>query len=161
MDTFCLLSGGMKRTVFLTLSFAILFFTGCNTPQSGKEKSKGNPEVSSMPPDKHTSQNALDYHGTYKGVVPCADCEGIETIIILKKNNEYEIAVTYLGKSDSLFRESGNFSWSEDGRIITLEGLENRASQYQVGENRLFQLDLEGNRITGYLAEKYILEKME
>jgi|GEM_PF-5174182 len=60
-------------------------------------------------------------------------------------------------KSDSVYKESGNFSWSDDGRIITLEGLENRASQYHVDENKLFRLNLEGNGITGNLAENYHL----
>ena len=25
------------------------------------------------------SQNSLDWEGTYKGIIPCADCEGIKT----------------------------------------------------------------------------------
>jgi len=32
-------------------------------------------------------------------------------------------------------------------------------SKYLVGENQLFMLDTEGNRITGGLAENYILKK--
>jgi uncharacterized lipoprotein NlpE involved in copper resistance len=151
----------MKRAVFIFLNLVVLSFWGCNSPQAEQEKSKSMPDTTSAPPDMHTSQIALDYFGTYKGVVPCADCEGIETLITLKENDEYEIAVRYLGKSDFVFRESGNFRWSDDGRDIILEGLENRATQYQVGENRLFQLDMNGKRITGNLAEKYILEKVE
>ena len=161
MDTFCLISKEMKRTVFILLNFLFLLFPGCNSPQSEQEETKSKPEVSTVPPDMHTSQIALDYYGTYKGVVPCADCEGIETIILLKENEKYEVAIKYLGKSDAVYKESGHFSWGDDGRIITLEGLENRASQYQVGENKLFQLDLEGNRIKGNLAQKYILEKVK
>jgi len=161
MDTFCLISKKMKRTVFILLNFLFLLFPGCNSPQSEQEETKSKPGVSTVPPDMHTSQIALDYYGTYKGVFPCADCEGIETTILLKENEKYEIAEKYLWKSDSVFRESGKFTWSDDGRIITLEGLENRSSQFQVGENKLFQLDMEGNRVTGPLAEKYILEKTD
>ncbi|SHJ77173.1 NlpE N-terminal domain-containing protein [Tangfeifania diversioriginum] len=150
----------MKDTVFLFIfCLGFLVFVGCRNSTKETEISKDGTETLAALPDMHTSQIAIDYHGTYKGVVPCADCEGMETVITLKENEEYEIAVKYLGKSDAVYKESGNFSWGDDGRIITLEGLENRASQYQVGENKLFQLDLEGNRITGDLAENYILEK--
>ena len=33
--------------------------------------------------DQHNSRNSLDWNGVYKGVLPCADCEGIETVITL------------------------------------------------------------------------------
>lgn len=151
----------MKHTVLLGFCLGILVFAGCNNPQKGKEATKNANETPAVPPDMHTSQIALDYHGTYKGVLPCADCAGIETIITLKEGDEFELAMKYLGKSDVVFRETGNFSWNENGRVILLEGLENRAAQYQVGENRLFQLDREGNRISSNLAEKYILEKTD
>jgi copper homeostasis protein (lipoprotein) len=34
--------------------------------------------------DEHNAKNSLDYIGMYKGIVPCADCEGIETILNLR-----------------------------------------------------------------------------
>jgi len=39
--------------------------------------------------DSHNSQNSLDWQGTYKRVTPCADCEGIETKIILNSDYTY------------------------------------------------------------------------
>ena len=42
---------------------------------------------SSPPPDTaHTSQNALDSAGAYRSVTPWADCQGIETVVILKSD---------------------------------------------------------------------------
>ena len=35
-------------------------------------------------PDMHTTMNSLDWDGTYTGILPCADCKGIETNITLK-----------------------------------------------------------------------------
>lgn len=109
--------------------------------------------------DSHTSQMALDYWGIYKGVLPCADCEGIETVIELDSDFTYVKKTIYLGKGDNLVKEtSGTYSWNDSGNIITLAG-EDAPNQYFVGENVLFHLDMNGDRITGNLAEKYKLNK--
>lgn len=109
--------------------------------------------------DIHTAEISLDYDGTYKGVLPCADCEGIETVLTLDYDGNYTLKNTYMGKDASVFETSGKFTWDEDGSTIILGGITDAPNRYFVGENRIFQLDMEGNRITGDLAEKYILEK--
>lgn len=109
--------------------------------------------------DSHTSQNSLDYWGTYSGILPCADCEGIELIIELNPDFTYTKKTNYLGKgNDKAIETSGTYSWNEAGNTITLAG-EEAPNQYFVGENILFHLDRDGNRITGDLAEKYTLNK--
>lgn len=109
--------------------------------------------------DSHNSQNSLDYWGVYKGILPCADCEGIELSIELTSDFSYVKKATYLGKGDNnVIETSGTYSWNERGNTITLVG-EDAPNQYFVGENVLFHLDLDGNRITGDLAEKYKLNK--
>ena len=112
------------------------------------------------PMDSDNSQNSLDWQGTYKGVTPCADCEGIETEITLNADLTFTLKIEYLGKGDgNVFQEAGSFVWDKTGGIISLEGFKGGPSQYKVGENRLIQLDMEGNVITGDLAEKYVLIK--
>jgi uncharacterized lipoprotein NlpE involved in copper resistance len=106
------------------------------------------------------SQNSLDWQGTYKGVTPCADCEGIETELVLNKDLTYAIKTKYLGKGDGkVFEEKGSFVWDKTGGIISLEGLKGSPSQYKVGENKLIQLDMEGKIISGDLAEMFVLKK--
>lgn len=109
--------------------------------------------------DAHNAQTSLDWNGTYKGITPCADCKGIETEVTLNKDMTFIVKTTYKGKSDKVFEEKGSFKWDATGSKISLEGLKDRPSQFFVGENTLTQLDLEGNRITGALAENYILKK--
>lgn len=110
--------------------------------------------------DTHNSQNSIDWQGTYKGITPCADCEGIETEITLNENLSYVMKTKYLGKGDGkIFEEKGNFVWDKSGGSITLKGLKDRLSNYKVGENRLIQLDMNGTIISGALAEKYVLAK--
>ena len=107
------------------------------------------------------SATSLDWEGYYAGVVPCADCPGIQTSLVLNRDKTYTLTTTYLGEENTTFTGSGSFEWDAQGSSILLEGIENGPSRYLVGENRLFQLDMEGNRITGSLADHYILEKVD
>ena len=66
----------------------------------------------------------------------------------------------YLGKDEEVLTTQGNFSSNQAGNTITLNNIENSLSQYFVGENMLLQLDINRNKITGDLSEKYVLEKV-
>ncbi len=109
----------------------------------------------------HNSRNALDWPGTYKGVLPCADCEGIETMVRLRGNLSYEISTQYLGKAKEAFKQEGTFTWSNDGGSIVLNRASNSeaAARFRVGKNKLISLDSKGNAITGSMADKYVLLK--
>ncbi len=110
--------------------------------------------------DAHNSQTALDWPGTYKGITPCADCEGIETKIYLNKDLTFIIQTKYIGKEDpKVFEVKGTFAWNNAGSIVSLQGIKGRPFQYKVGENKLIQLDMQGKAITGSLAQMYILTK--
>lgn len=107
----------------------------------------------------HTAQNSLDWEGTYSGILPCADCEGMETEIMLHKDNSYMLSVKYQGKDAKSFKSKGKFTWV-DGSTIQLEAAkEGTPTFYFVGENSLTQLDMKGKKIEGALAAKYILGK--
>lgn len=121
-------------------------------------EAKSSTEIAAVP-DMHTAQNALDYDGKYKGVLPCADCEGIETELTLDRDGSYTLKTTYLGKNATPFENSGTYTWAEDGSTIILSGITDAPNRYFVGENKIFQLDMEGNRISGELADKYMLKK--
>ena len=110
--------------------------------------------------DMHTSKNSLDWSGMYKGVLPCADCEGIETIIILNTDYTYLMQTKYITKGEiTPIERTGTFTWNTAGNTIYFSGIENAPNQYFVAEYKLIQLDMNGKRIEGNLASKYILEK--
>ena len=110
--------------------------------------------------NEHNAKNSLDYLGTYKGVLPCADCPGIETEITLNKDETYQIKSTYLEKGEgNVFDEVGSYTWKEDGNTLEFEDTNSKISYYFVSENKLIALDQEGNKITGDLAKNYELEK--
>jgi uncharacterized lipoprotein NlpE involved in copper resistance len=110
--------------------------------------------------DIHNSQTSLDWAGTYVGIVPCADCEGISVRIELLFDKTYELFFRYVGKSDEYYKCSGNFNWNESGNSIILD-CESFANKFFVGENRLIMLDTDGNEISGKFAENYVLNKKE
>lgn len=107
--------------------------------------------------DAHNSRNSLDWSGTYQGTLPCADCPGIRYVLTLNENNTYQLKTQYLERGDSVFTESGKFTWDKNGSQVTLA---DRGEKFQVGENKLFHLDMEGNRVTGNLAEHYVLNRV-
>jgi uncharacterized lipoprotein NlpE involved in copper resistance len=107
----------------------------------------------------HTTQNSVDYAGTYKGVIPCADCEGIEVELTVNMDSSYTHSMKYLGKGDGKpVIKAGKYVWVNGG-TIQLEGVTDGPSKYKVGEGRIWQLDMQGNKIEGDLADKYILTK--
>jgi copper homeostasis protein (lipoprotein) len=112
-------------------------------------------------PKGDNSMVSLDWDGTYKGTIPCADCQGIETSLTLNKDNTYLRKTKYIGKSDIVYEKTGTFTWNKEGSTIILKGISNEPNQYVVGENILFQLDMSGKRITGNLADSYNLRKVQ
>lgn len=109
--------------------------------------------------DDHNALTSLDFMGIYEGLLPCADCEGVQIEIELGVGNSYVKKLTFLGsENNEVIENHGAFSWNDEGNTITLEG-EDAPNRYFVGENTLIQLDLDGNRISGELANRYILNK--
>ena len=153
----------MKQLLFSVMTFA-LFTAACNNNESTNSSTADTTTTTraadTTAPVADNSMNSLDWQGTYKGVVPCADCEGIETIITLGSDLSYTLTLNYKGKKDAKpFEKKGSFTWNTAGTTITLGGITDGATQYIVGENKLIQLDLQGNRITGENAGKYELVK--
>lgn len=147
----------MKK-VFLIAAVAGLFIAGCN---STKEESAVNTDGQTEEPaiDMLNAKNSIDYLGTYKGVIPCADCEGIETVITLNPDESYNIKETYLGKSDNVFEDVGSFDWMDDGNRLKLEDTDSNIRFFAVSEGKLIMLDLEGNSTEGVNDKNYELIK--
>lgn len=145
----------MNKLIFILITAIVILGMSCGRQSTEQTTSD------EMPPefyDMHNARIALDYVGSYSGVLPCADCEGIRTEVILVDESQFIRKTQYVGQDDMVFEESGIYTWDEAGNTITLEGAD-EPNQYFVSENRIFHLDMDGNRIEGELAEMYILEK--
>ncbi|GAL88247.1 copper resistance protein NlpE N-terminal domain-containing protein [Jejuia pallidilutea] len=150
----------MKTKIYL-LSLLFLAFN-CKDKTETKDASPS-PELQNssetVPDSAHNSRNAVDYNGTYEGILPCADCEGIKTTVTLLEDGTFSRTIQYLGKENEGTTNEGKFTWNDEGSVITLTTSPNETQMYKVGENILFHLDKEGNRIEGDLAERYTLKK--
>ncbi|WP_028771479.1 copper resistance protein NlpE [Shewanella waksmanii] len=154
----------MKRISLISI---VLLIAGCTSAQPNNNLA-ANDNVNSntrlqpaeLTPVGDTSQNALDWNGTYQGTLPCASCEGIATTVQLNRDNSFTMSSQYLGEGDKVFSSEGKLFWLGRGNIIRLGEGESQPL-FLVGENQLFMLDRQGNRITGALAEHYRLEKVQ
>lgn len=138
----------MKKLIILTATALALILFSC-----GKNKEQNN--------TTHNAQNSLDYAGTYVGIIPCADCSGIEIELTIDYDNSYVKKAIYQDEApDNLFVTEGSFEWNEAGNTITLLA-EDSPEKYRIEENKIWLLDIEGNKITGDLADNYMLSKSE
>ncbi|MDR1161755.1 MAG: copper resistance protein NlpE [Tannerellaceae bacterium] len=143
----------MKK-IYLLLGIAILI-ASCNT-KSGSTKEENAVEEEEIIGD--TSMNALDVDGVYVGILPTASGEGMEVVVTLS-GNTYKKTVTYVGKSEEPIETVGEFIWDDaSGPIITFVG-EEAPNKYIIGEDKLISLDMDGEVITGDLADMYVLKK--
>lgn len=95
----------------------------------------------------HTSENSLDWAGTYSGVLPCKDCDGIDVTLTINKDNTFQQKLRYLNSSaETNDNFEGTFSWSTKGDKIKLEGL-NDYSEYKVGELFFLPLSQDGKEM--------------
>ncbi len=100
--------------------------------------------------------------GTYAGVLPCADCEGIEETLTLNADGSYVRESKYQGekaKDATPDKLEGKFSYDSATKKVTLEGVKEGSSLYEVDGDKLYFLDTDGKRVEGELASNYILTK--
>ncbi|MCH8568899.1 MAG: copper resistance protein NlpE [Balneolales bacterium] len=138
----------------------LLFMVSCGTERSDETTAESEaPDYHAYVDSDHNARTSLDYRGTYQGITPCADCEGIDTELVIGENETFRLSARYLGKDDveNVYTTEGSYVWDESGNVIILLGLENRPAHYFISENYVVQLDMEGRRITGDLADQYVL----
>lgn len=106
--------------------------------------------------DTHNASNSLDYAGTYKGVLPAADCPGINYVLDIFDDGTYSLEMTYIDR-DAVFTENGTYK--VEGNYLYATDGEGTCTKYKVEENRIRCLDGDGNVIKGDLEQMYILTK--
>lgn len=143
----------MKKLLILLSTIGLLYSCGGNTQ---KPQEQTTPETAEFL-DEHNAKNSLDYQGIYTGKVPTASGEGMLVSLTLA-DSTYVKKTEYVGKKE-IFEDKGKYTWNAGGNTITLDGINSAPNQYFVGENTLTQLDMEGKKIAGELADQYILRK--
>lgn len=119
--------------VILLLAAGILLLSGCQQPQ----QSSGTAVQSS-------SQS-------YQGILPCADCGGVDMRLSLAEDGTFVLQETYLATRDGnkTFASHGTWTRTGDQLILSPENGERRYFR-QMGSG-LRMLDRQGNAITSTL----------
>ena len=138
-----------RKVVILAAAAVALASCGGNAPRRSAQQ-----EAGAFKPDMHNAETSLDYRGTYRGVLPAADCPGIETTLTLKPDGTYSLHEEYLER-DARFDTEG--AYTLHGNLLTLEGSD--TTWYKVEENRLRRLTTDRKEVEGPLAEHYVLRK--
>lgn len=138
----------------LTLSLA-----SCNSATKGSDNAEATADSVTVEAEPASAASAaFDKAGVYTGVIPCADCSGIETTLELRADGTYSLTEIYKDKKDGRFESSGKFQWDAAASCITVGEGDDMIS-YIVEGDHLIMLDRDGQRVTGELADHYVLTK--
>jgi uncharacterized lipoprotein NlpE involved in copper resistance len=151
----------MKR-IMSSLCVATLLVTACNehtgeTNQESKTIDSASLKKSESMP---TAAPPLIMAG-YSGILPCADCESLEVTLNLLSDSSYIRRSLYMGRKSTgagsnEITDTGK--WVMKGDTLLLDS-KNAPGQYIRSSSGLVQLDKKGKRITGKLADKYVLKQ--
>ncbi len=126
---------------YLLLALFAVALAGCQPEQTTDLPAVPSSEPDPVPViDMHTSRNALDWAGTYEGLLVCADCAGIHTQLTLESDGRFEIVTRRLVRDVEPSSARGQFDWEAGGNIIGLDA-EGGGQRFAVGEGRLLLLE--------------------
>lgn len=138
----------MKNIPYYLLFF--LFTCSCSSNKMNKEEQQ---EENS----KIEVSDELNYWGTYTGILPAADCPGIEVTLDLNKDNTFQSKFIYQERNVT-FEDQGLYTFSSDS-ILTTIGENEDTVYYKVTNNHLKMLDQYKNEIPDEIGTLYILNK--
>lgn len=102
--------------------------------------------------------------GIYQGILPCADCAGIETVLYLYPDSTYLERRTYLDlPKEGIDEQLSTGRWvqvSANLLRLTRPKQAGGPTDYRLHARGLQQLDLDGQEVTGALAGRYFLAQV-
>lgn len=154
-----------RQTLAIAIAFATLSIAGC------KREAAAPPAVEAAPVEATKSAviSEIDHNspasaapafdikafaGLYAGIVPCADCPGIDTSIAFTPEGTYSMSETYQEEGGGSFVTKGTWTVREDGKTVLLdpEDKEERDRWYEVvSATELRALDRDGKAIDSKL----------
>lgn len=145
----------MKKNLFFWGVAALMI--GLVSCKSGNTNTENNENTEAETVELNETPG-FEKAGVYFGVLPCADCSGIETTLEIMADRSYKLTQVYLEKEDGRFESSGTIVWEPETNMITL-GEGEDMMKFKFEGDQLIVLDKDGNKATGELADKYVLNK--
>lgn len=127
----------------LFLAMFALVLVGCQAENDGEAPAlpPTMPEPNPAPVvDMHTSRNALDWAGTYEGLLACTDCAGVHTRLTLESDGRFQLLTRRLVHGEGPSESDGQFVWETGDNIIMLTTPAGQ-QRFAVGEGRLLMMD--------------------
>ena len=151
----------MKKTIFFLalLSFAIVCFHSCgDAPKETTGTEAPAADTAAVAATPSADQAAVEQLAAfYTGKLPCADCDGIQTLLTLNADvqRSFTLEEQYQGKQPKTVNSDG--TWAVEGNIVTLNG-KSGAVKYQVTSDGLVGMNADGSMMD---ATKYLLKKVQ
>ena len=100
------------------------------------------------------TQASASLSGTFAGTLPCADCAGIDSTLVLTADGKYHLTDAYQDKDHSSFVSEGEYSLESSGNTLHLRP--SNKDEYDgyyavVSPTQLTMLDREGKAIESQL----------
>ena len=152
----------MKNLLLLTILIVLFSCSGGAKKNQATDVSADNIEVSDdiqIFDDGHYAENSLDYWGVYQGILPAADCPGIETTLTINEDHTFSLKLVYIDR-DSSFNNRGTYTLEKSYLTLTFTNGE-ETEYYFIGENTATRLTADKEFIEGELANQYVLTKVE
>ena len=129
------------RTAILSVAAACTLFAliGCNNRA----------EVDALQPAQAAELKPMQQ--SWRGVLPCADCEGIETSLFLEKDGTWVMNERYQGVREEPSSFASYGTWARTADKLELTDSNGEKSYYRAKGNALEMLDREGNPVASQL----------
>lgn len=126
----------MKTAILSVVAACTLFsLIGCNNRT----------EVEVLQPTRAAELKPMQQ--SWRGILPCADCEGIETSLFLEKDGTWVMNERYQGVRDEPSSFAFYGTWARTADKLVLTDSKGEKSYYRVKGEALEMLDREGNPI--------------
>lgn len=105
------------------------------------------------------AQKESNWIGTYKAVLPCINCEGLEATLTLKEDTSFLLKINFLGSDVIIPDTTGRVIWNESDKLFSLDIAGYFSSHFEIAGDTLFNLDLDRKRVVGADAHKFIFKR--
>lgn len=126
----------MKKTLLSAMAaFTLFALIGCNNRA----------EVDAIQPTQVAELKPMQQ--SWRGILPCADCEGIETSLFLEKDGTWVMNERYQGVREEPSSFASYGTWARTADKLVLTDSQGEKSYYRAKGDALEMLDREGNPI--------------
>lgn len=126
----------MKKTLLSAMAALTLFaLIGCNNRS----------DVDVIQPTQVAELKPMQQ--SWRGILPCADCEGIETSLFLEKDGTWVMNERYQGVREEPSSFASYGTWARTADKLVLTDSQGEKSYYRAKGDALEMLDREGNPI--------------